>query len=30
MPIIAASQSIKRKAEEKELLHTWINVVEYE
>ncbi len=30
MPIIAASQSIKRKDEEKELLHRWINVVEYE
>ena len=30
MPIIAASQSIKRKDEEKELLHSWINVVEYE
>jgi len=30
MPIIAASQSIKRKDEEKELLHRWIDVVEYE
>lgn len=30
MPIVAASQSVKRKAEERELLYTWINVVEYE
>ena len=30
MPIVAASQSVKGKEEEKEFLHTWIDVVEYE
>lgn len=30
MPIVAASQSVKGKPEEKELLYKWINVVEYE
>lgn len=30
MPIVAASQSVKGKEEEREFLHTWVNVVEYE
>ncbi len=30
MPIVAASQSVKGKPEEQELLSKWINVVEYE
>ncbi len=30
MPIVAASQSVKRIESEKELLHRWTNVVEYE
>ncbi len=30
LPIVAASQSVKQKPEEKELLHSWIDVVEYE
>lgn len=30
LPIVAASQSVKGKEEEKELLHKWIDVVEYE
>lgn len=29
-PIVAASQSVKGKPEEKELLHKWVDVVEYE
>ena len=30
MPIVAASQSVKGKPEEKEFLSSWVNVVEYE
>lgn len=30
MPIVAASQSLKGKPEEKDLLDKWVNVVEYE
>ena len=30
MPIVAASQSVKGIKEEQELLHSWVNVVEYE
>lgn len=30
LPIVAASQSVKGKPEEKELLQRWVNVVEYE
>ena len=30
MPIVAASQSVKDKPEEKEFLHRWVNVVDYE
>jgi Predicted aminoglycoside phosphotransferase len=30
LPIVAASQSVKGKTEEKELLLKWVNVVEYE
>lgn len=30
MPIVAASQSVKGNAEEKEFLATWVNVVDYE
>lgn len=30
MPIVAASQSLKGNEREKELLHSWVNVVEYE
>lgn len=30
MPIVAASQSVKGNAAEREFLHTWINVVDYE
>ncbi|MCI5893200.1 MAG: aminoglycoside phosphotransferase family protein [Clostridiales bacterium] len=30
MPIVAASQSVKGKPEEKEFLDRWVNVVEYE
>lgn len=30
MPIVAASQSVKGKPEEKEFLEKWVNVVEYE
>lgn len=30
MPIVAASQSVKDKKEEKEFLYSWIDVVEYE
>lgn len=30
MPIVAATQSLKAKPEEKELLSRWVNVVEYE
>lgn len=30
MPIVAASQSVKGKSEEKEFLDRWVNVVEYE
>ena len=30
LPIVAASQSVKGKSEEKELLNKWIDVVEYE
>ena len=29
MPIVAASQTVKGKPEEKELLHSWVDVVEY-
>jgi aminoglycoside phosphotransferase (APT) family kinase protein len=30
MPIVAASQSVKGREEELELLHRWTNVVDYE
>ena len=30
LPIVAASQTVKKNAEEKELLNKWVNVVEYE
>ncbi len=30
MPIVAASQSVKGNATEREFLHSWINVVDYE
>ena len=30
MPIVAASQSVKGNAAEREFLHSWINVVDYE
>ncbi|MBE6848413.1 MAG: aminoglycoside phosphotransferase family protein [Ruminococcus sp.] len=30
MPIVAASQTVKGRAEERELLLSWVNVVEYE
>lgn len=30
LPIVAASQLVKKKEEERELLESWINVVEYE
>lgn len=30
LPIVAASQSVKGKPEERELLQKWIDVVEYE
>ncbi|MCM1440714.1 MAG: phosphotransferase [Roseburia sp.] len=30
MPIVAASQSVKGKPAEREFLHSWINVVDYE
>ena len=30
LPIVAASQSVKGKPEEKEFLMSWVNVVEYE
>lgn len=30
MPIVAASQSVKGKPEEREFLHSWVNVVDYE
>ena len=30
MPIVAASQSVKGNEQEREFLHTWINVVDYE
>ena len=30
MPIVAASQSVKGKPEEREFLHSWTNVVDYE
>ena len=30
MPIVAASQSVKGKPEERDFLHGWINVVDYE
>ncbi len=30
LPIVAASQSVKEKAEERDLLLKWVNVVEYE
>ncbi|MDR0820838.1 MAG: aminoglycoside phosphotransferase family protein [Oscillospiraceae bacterium] len=30
LPIVAASQSVKAKAEEREFLASWVNVVEYE
>ena len=30
LPIVAASQSVKGKPEERDFLHGWINVVDYE
>ena len=30
IPIVAASQTVKGKAEEREFLSHWVNVVEYE
>ena len=30
LPIVAASQTVKKNEEEKELLNRWVNVVEYE
>ena len=30
MPIVAASQSVKGRPEEREFLHSWTNVVDYE
>jgi hypothetical protein len=30
MPIVAASQSVKGNAEERDFLNSWVNVVEYE
>lgn len=30
LPIVAASQTVKKNAEEKEFLNKWVNVVEYE
>ncbi len=30
MPIVAASQSVKGNEQEREFLHSWVNVVEYE
>mgnify|MGYP003291142591 CR=1 FL=1 len=30
MPIVAASQSVKGKPEERDFLHSWTNVVDYE
>lgn len=30
LPIVAASQSVKNKPHEKELLHTWVDVVDYQ
>lgn len=30
MPIVAASQSVKKKQQEKEILLSWVNVVDYE
>ncbi len=30
MPIVAASQSVKGKEEERDFLHSWVNVVDYE
>ena len=30
MPIVAASQSVKGNAHEREFLHSWVNVVDYE
>ena len=30
LPIVAASQTVKKNAHEKELLTRWVNVVEYE
>ena len=30
LPIVAASQLVKNRAEERELLESWINVVDYE
>ncbi|MBQ4509149.1 MAG: phosphotransferase [Clostridia bacterium] len=30
LPIVAASQTVKKNADEKELLNKWVNVVEYE
>ncbi len=30
MPIVAASQSVKGNEKEREFLHTWVNVVDYE
>ena len=30
MPIVAASQSVKKKDKEKDILLSWVNVVDYE
>ena len=30
MPVVAASQSVKKKDKEKEILLSWVNVVDYE
>ncbi|MDR2750332.1 MAG: aminoglycoside phosphotransferase, partial [Clostridiales bacterium] len=30
LPIVAASQSVKSKPQEAELLRKWVNVVDYE
>ena len=30
MPIVAASQSVKKEQKEKEILLSWVNVVDYE
>ena len=30
MPIVAASQTVKGNEKEREFLHSWVNVVDYE